>query len=329
MDTKITVIIPLYNVERYLPRLLSSLNTALRHTADANDFDVIFINDGSTDNSLRLLDNRQLPYPLNQVSTVVSQDNEGPSSARNKGLGKARGKWVTFIDADDCIAEDYLASLQEAAANADDTVSFIATGYRTFDDEGNETIYALNTSGDYDSLIASMPTFAWTKLFRMDAIRRGHIQFDPELRAGEDAQFLFDYWAENPGRVMPVDQDGYLYYQRAGSLTKQNRVNYSGKLRDYRNFRKSIRECVAKNRLSDDVWRHWRKMTAHDLYDMVGDLRQSGLTSLQIARTLARDFTADEMNDLRHLTCTPVRGLLNRILLHNVKRARKTLSKHC
>lgn len=202
MKTLITVIVPVYNVESYLPRLLASINSALKYAGNADDFEVIFINDGSTDNSRQLLQAECLPSPLGMVTRVADRQNGGASAARNAGLDMARGRWTTFIDADDRISDSYLADMRKYALKADASVSFIATGYTTFDDEGTVRKHPLSTSRGYDATLMSMPTFACTKLFRTDSIRKAGIYFDPLLKAGEDAQFLFDYWSANPGKVL-------------------------------------------------------------------------------------------------------------------------------
>lgn len=108
----LSVIIPVHNVERYLPRLLNSLaKQDLDHT------EIIFVDDGSTDQSGALLDEAADA----QRYIVKHQPNAGVAAARNTGLNVARGAYLCFIDPDDNISEDYLGAIRHAAitSNAD------------------------------------------------------------------------------------------------------------------------------------------------------------------------------------------------------------------
>ena len=98
---KVSVIVPVYNVEQYLDKCLNSLvNQTLK------DMEIIVINDGSKDNSKSIIDDYQAKYP--KLIKTIHQSNQGISVARNKGLQKAKGKYISFVDSDDYIAKDML-----------------------------------------------------------------------------------------------------------------------------------------------------------------------------------------------------------------------------
>ena len=102
---KVSVIVPVYNVEKYLSRCLESLiNQSLK------DIEIICINDGSTDNSLQIL--KQFAYKDNRIK-IINQTNSGQSVARNKGLAIASGKYIGFVDSDDWIDNDYYEKMFE------------------------------------------------------------------------------------------------------------------------------------------------------------------------------------------------------------------------
>lgn len=94
-SSKISVIIPVYNTERYLPRCLDSV---LSNTYD--NLEVICINDGSTDNSINILDNYKVS---DERVVVINQKNSGVSAARNAGINVATGEYIAFIDSDDWV----------------------------------------------------------------------------------------------------------------------------------------------------------------------------------------------------------------------------------
>ena len=100
----ISIIIPVYNVEQYLQECLDSI---LSQTY--SDFEVILVDDGSPDNSGMICDEYARK---NDRIRVIHQKNSGVSAARNKGLDNAKGEWVTFVDSDDWLNSDFLASFQ-------------------------------------------------------------------------------------------------------------------------------------------------------------------------------------------------------------------------
>ena len=104
---KVTVIVPVYNVEEYLRSCLDSL---VAQTIDHSQMEVLLINDGSTDNSLAICREYEIIYGFFKV---FSQENAGVSSARNVGINNAKGKYIMFLDADDMFSADTVKSVTE------------------------------------------------------------------------------------------------------------------------------------------------------------------------------------------------------------------------
>jgi glycosyltransferase involved in cell wall biosynthesis len=99
---RLSIIIPVYNVENYVSTCIHSL---LNQGIDLGDYEILIINDGSTDNSLKIA--KSFEYKYANIS-VYSQKNEGVGSARNKGINLAKGKFIYFIDPDDYLADNVL-----------------------------------------------------------------------------------------------------------------------------------------------------------------------------------------------------------------------------
>lgn len=99
MALKLSVIVPIYNAATLLPRCLDSI---LAQELKEEEYEVLLINDGSTDQSLAVCEAYQRKHP--QTFRLVSQQNSGVSAARNKGIALARGCYVCFVDADDFLA---------------------------------------------------------------------------------------------------------------------------------------------------------------------------------------------------------------------------------
>lgn len=112
----ISVIIPVYNVGRFVRKCLQSLEDQTYQ-----DFEIIAVNDGSTDDSLSIL--REFERKYGNI-TVVDQKNKGMSMARNEGLRRARSKYVCFVDSDDYVAPQYLEKLYRACVDNDAQISY-------------------------------------------------------------------------------------------------------------------------------------------------------------------------------------------------------------
>ena len=97
---KLSVIVPVYNVEKYLPRCLDSL---LRQGLEPGNWEVICVNDGSPDNSGSILAEYETKHP--DVFKVITQDNAGVGDARNTGMKLAQGEWMGFVDPDDYVVD--------------------------------------------------------------------------------------------------------------------------------------------------------------------------------------------------------------------------------
>lgn len=184
---KISVIVPVYNVERYLPRCLDSI---LAQTF--TDFELLLIDDGSKDNSGHICD--EYAKVDNRIR-VFHNENRGVSSARNTGLDNACGEWITFIDSDDYVEDNFLEKLFQST-NSDLKIS----GYTSFGCYNEEKIYCTtfiskNEIGMCLSKFLNDHIFRvpWAKLFRLNIINNNKLRFDTNLKICEDTIFVQQY----------------------------------------------------------------------------------------------------------------------------------------
>jgi len=206
----ISIIIPVYNVELYLHKCVDSV---LAQTYD--NFEVLLIDDGSTDSSGEICDK----YATRDHRVrVFHKPNGGVSSARNIGLKNAKGEWVTFIDSDDYVFPDWLenynidnsdgAQLIQQGAEAD-RAEFIyhdrPSSRCGFDYYGSPVDYILNL---FDS---RMTGYSWIKAYKTDIIKENNLHFDERIRLNEDEIFLFRYLSF-VSVVKSFDRQGYFYY---------------------------------------------------------------------------------------------------------------------
>ena len=104
---KVSVVIPVYNCEEYLESCVESL---MKQTMDKDDFQIVFVNDGSSDNGGAICEKAAKEH---SNITYFLKENGGVSSARNKGIELSEGKYILFLDADDTLTEDTLKSIYE------------------------------------------------------------------------------------------------------------------------------------------------------------------------------------------------------------------------
>lgn len=189
-NPKISVVVPIYNVEKYLSQCIDSILNQ-----DFTDFELLLIDDGSRDQSGQICD----AYArLDRRVRVFHKENGGVSSARNLGIDYAQGKYIVFIDSDDYVDIDYFSILTETP------VDFVATGYVQFDEENGHITRqhlfdkAIYTMGQFKDCLPSIldgdhMTTPWAKLFRAEIIKKNKIHFDPKIRFAEDTIFIQQY----------------------------------------------------------------------------------------------------------------------------------------
>ena len=224
---KISIIVPVYNVEGYLPACLESI---LAQTF--SDFEVILINDGSTDRSAKIC--REFAQKDERIC-LVTQENKGQALARNLGLDYAQGEYITFIDADDRVAPHYLAALYEAALAQDAEV--VVGEYYRYEEEGNQLFYhtfekdkrvEVFENNDFLSKFSQvLLTPVWGKLFKADLFK--YVRF-PDLSAHED-NFVIQKLYLLANRVAYVVDNLYCYQTRLGSVVRTEKSLQ--KIRDY------------------------------------------------------------------------------------------------
>ncbi len=219
MKEKISVIVPVYNVEEYLPRCLDSL---INQTY--KDIKIICIDDGSTDGSAKILEEYE---KKDKRITVVSKKNGGLSSARNAGLKKCDTEYVMFCDSDDYYAARMCSKMLETIENDNSDVAVCTQNviYLTHGEmkESDRNYYRLNYTGKqyiYDELILRTDVSVLNKIFRMDLIKKYDIDF-PDGLNNEDFYFYNAYMSVAHS-ISYVNQRLYNYIRREGSIMSEN-----------------------------------------------------------------------------------------------------------
>lgn len=223
---KVSVIIPVYNASKYLRKCLDSvINGRLK------DIEVIAVDDGSADDSLKILEAYHTRYGI----MVISQENGGAAAARNRGLDVARGEYVGFVDSDDWVEADMFQTMYDAAVKDDADIVFcniyrnenlelkkyIDAGSYTCEDVKNSIFPLLISNQDENNGKSTLRGSTWSKIFRRSLIEDSHIRYDEGLVYNEDG--LFCIAATLKASKYVYLGDSYLYHNRyvPGSLTKR------------------------------------------------------------------------------------------------------------
>ncbi|MCQ2548472.1 MAG: glycosyltransferase [Lachnospiraceae bacterium] len=226
----VTIVVPVYNVEKYLKKCVDSLvNQTYKN------IEIVLVDDGSTDSSGMICDEYALIDPRVKV---VHKTNAGLGYARNTGLDNASGDYVTFIDSDD-IAEPDLVKLLLDAIECNDADTCIG-GFKRVSENGN--IEFIEQYSDelytneqvYDLLFARMLGSApdkkdairmsvWNVMYSMHVINRNHLRFPSEREfISEDIIWDSEYY-KHAKRVKVINSTSYLYRITPGSLTQKYR----------------------------------------------------------------------------------------------------------
>lgn len=219
----ISVIIPVYNGEKYLNKCL---NSVINQTM-FKKMQIIVVNDGSTDNTLCILREYEKQY---DNMTIIDIPNGGVSNARNVGIKNALGEYVTFVDADDWVdCECYEKMYKKARESSTDIVAagfFVST-----DNEDilkncvtNQEIRKTKSDAVYDFLIGNIDVHCSNKIFLKKIVEK--IRFDTNFKIAEDRLFLFEMllMAET---VYLIPDVFYHYYQNTNSVMHNDNVGLS------------------------------------------------------------------------------------------------------
>ncbi|MCE2074396.1 glycosyltransferase [Streptococcus thermophilus] len=185
MDPLVSIIVPTYNVEKYIRTCIESI---LAQTY--RNIEVIIVNDGSTDQSLAVISD--LICSHHNVK-VINQKNQGLSVARNTGIDAATGKYITFVDSDDKIMPDFVSSLYQIAEKTG--ADIVRGSFRDFNGnipKGWVPDFNVPTNCGtivLDQFLSSNISFAvWSSIYRLDFINSNHIRFTPGILL-EDGDF--------------------------------------------------------------------------------------------------------------------------------------------
>lgn len=220
VNMKLSIIVPVYNVEQYIAKCLES---CLQQDLRSDEFEILVVNDGTPDNSVAIVE--KYAQTASNIR-LVHRPNGGLSAARNTGLKEALGEYVWFVDSDDWITPNCLGELVDTLQKGQ--LDCLCVNLQLVYEDGKIAPYhiAHEKSGriycgqDFIAKVG-MPPAAWLALYRRDYLLKNGLKFYEGI-LHEDQEFTPRAYCL-ASRIAYIDKVVYNYLQRTGSIMKSNR----------------------------------------------------------------------------------------------------------
>jgi glycosyltransferase involved in cell wall biosynthesis len=226
--TKLSIVIAAYNVENYISSALSSI---IGQTE--KQYELIVIDDGSTDGTHKII--KQILQDSNEVDyKIITKENGGVSSARNKGLTDASGEYVMFLDGDDYIAENLVeevygllnCSAPDVVCWGYDTVREDQTDLRNYFDHYEHISNVMSGIDALKNMLmnGTMWISTGSAAFRRDFLEKHRLKYEEGCSSGEDQEFVIKVLSRAES-VIFIDKPLCFYVKREGSITNSRNIN--------------------------------------------------------------------------------------------------------
>ncbi len=266
---EISIIIPVYNSEKYIQKCLDSIITQLNYIHE-----LIIINDGSTDKTINIIKNYQLTY---KNIKLYNTKNKGISNARNYGISKVKSKYFIFVDSDDYIAKDLLKNISNYLKDDYDLIRYQAI---MVNDKNIERKFNTSFYGEYigikllENLCANNEIFGppWLYCYKKKLFKENKLKY-AYGRIQEDFG-LTPLIISKAKKILSIDYVGYFYYKSNNSIMRNN--EYSNTLKKFfdvlyhyefllSEFKKSkINNQIILKYIKKVVYQKYKKLTNKD-----------------------------------------------------------------
>lgn len=254
MNSKVSIVVPIYNTEKYLKKCLDSI---INQTY--GNLEIILVDDGSTDNSGKIIDDYA---KKDSRIKAIHQKNAGQSTARNNGIKKATGKYISFIDGDDEIKPTFITDLLSAFSTST-AISVCGIHYKRLKLKTAKDVYinSLRPRRQNESekayilyllAIDGRMYSSVNKMYRTDIVKQ--LQFDKSLNFAEDTKFVLDYLKKSNGEISFVNKPLYIYnFGTETSTMRTVSTNWSNWQTSFNNLKKWLGPHPT---ISEKFWLH-------------------------------------------------------------------------
>lgn len=227
---KVSIIVPVYNKAKYLSAMFDALISQTYQ-----DWEIIVVDDGSTDGSSTIIEEYRSKEPR---MYVITQKNSGVSAARNQGIKKALGEWIWFVDADDIPERNFLKNA--FAVDYDNTTNIIVGEYQRLESSGETHPIRIEEHGiilpeQFPDLFMKYQYkngfwgYLWNKLIRRSLIVDGQCQFQEGLMLAEDLEFMVSLYKTNTS-IYTTPYLAMRYTVDAVNASKEKKIDYWSQL---------------------------------------------------------------------------------------------------
>lgn len=262
----ISIIIPVYNTEKYIYKCCDSILNQ-----EYKDYEVLLIDDGSNDNSGNICD---YYASIDNRFKVLHKPNSGVSSARNLGINESKGDFITFVDSDDYLDDNYLTHLISNKA-----YDLVVGGAKYIDQDGfhyytsNNKRIEINNSKDFNEFffeidISTILDAPWNKLYKRDYIIKNNIRFDETLFYGEDKLFTLKYLAVC-NCIIQLESKSYNYRVYGN---KKYTINYKYRLDWINKIEEAYKQLYKKFNYTADKINPLYSFLIHNYYLIIESL---------------------------------------------------------
>lgn len=223
----VSIIIPVYNAEKYLERCISSLFDQTYH-----DLEIVLIEDGSDDQSKAVCEEYNRKYQ--NVIYLSHSENQGQVKTRNDGISLAAGRWMMFLDADDYLEKDAVRNFVEIIRR--DKSEIVCSGYKTIDEKRKEQIFLADiedgryqvkefVSHFFDDIPMTVLSCIGAKIYDSEFIQKRKPATSDYVKTNYDMAFILDALLA-ASSVSYIGQPYYCYFQHEGSVTSSYREEF-------------------------------------------------------------------------------------------------------
>ena len=243
---RVSIILPVYNKEEYLDNTLSLLITQ-----SFQDWELIIIDDGSTDNSSKIA--RKYAFSDDRIK-VISQENKGVSAARNQGISSASGEWIWFVDADDMPDKEFLRNI--FLHNVPNDIDIIVGNYERLEKDGSIQKVAIEEKGYISSerfpdifmkyqYVTGYWGYLWNKLINRRRLMRCNIRFQEGVTLAEDLKFMVALYRQDV-KLICVSYFAMRYTVDSNNSSTRKKIDYLSQLEIQLEIKEWIIDCEKK-----------------------------------------------------------------------------------
>jgi len=245
----VSVIVPIYNVEKYIRKTVESIISQ-----NYENLEIILVDDGSPDKSPEIID--ELGKEDSRI-VVIHKKNNGVSSARNAGLEIAKGEYITFVDGDDWIEEDYVSYFVSLLEKENSNVVMNRRNFSQFNQASSNDTYIISAEKAIEWIyLGKIFVAVWNKMYRASWLKENNILFDENIWYGEGMLFNIDCLQYTEKVVIG---EKCVYHQTPNPNSAMRKFNLKSNYCGIKSLEIQKEHWKKRNKKIEDAWNYHRR----------------------------------------------------------------------